>query len=225
MASVFITGASGYMGRSLASELLRRGHDVRALVRPGSERRVACGCSIVHGNALDSHTYLRALKPTDTLVQLVGTPKPNPFKGEQFRHIDRIAGLEAVRAASAVGLRHLVYVSVAHPAPMMHDYIAVRAEVESAIIDAGLNATVLRPWYVLGPGHWWPYALLPAYKCAERVPSLADGAQRLGLVTLTQMVAALVHAVEEPAHGVRVISVPEIRQVAATAQQVQRAAA
>jgi uncharacterized protein YbjT (DUF2867 family) len=224
MASVFMTGASGYMGRALASELLRRGHDVRALVRPGSEGRVAAGCKIVHGNALDSRSYVRALRRTDTLVQLVGTPKPNPFKGEQFRNVDRVAGLEAVCAAVAAGTRQLLYVSVAHPAPMMGDYIAVRAEVESAIVDAGLNATILRPWYVLGPGHRWAYALLPAYKCAERIPSLAGGAQRLGLVTLAQMVAALVHAVEEPAYGVRVISVPEIRQMAA-AQQVQKAAA
>ena len=35
--AVFITGATGYMGRPLAEELSRRGHAVRALVRPGSE--------------------------------------------------------------------------------------------------------------------------------------------------------------------------------------------
>ena len=224
MANVFISGATGYMGHALASELLRRGHLVRALVRPGSEKKVAPGCRLVHGNALDSRTYVRALARTDTLVQLVGTPKPNPFKGEQFRKIDRVAGLEAVRAAAQAGVQHFVYVSVAHPAPMMKDYIAVRAEVEGAIVDAGLNATVLRPWYVLGPGHWWAYALLPIYKAAERVPSVADGAQRLGLITLREMIAALAYAVEQPARGVRVIGVPEIREIAAR-KWVQRAAA
>jgi uncharacterized protein YbjT (DUF2867 family) len=223
--SVLITGASGYMGRVLASELLSRGHAVRALVRPGSERKVPRGCEIVHGNALSAPTYRHVLSPADTLVQLVGTPKPNPFKGEQFRAVDRVSGLETVRAASEARIEHLVYVSVAHPAPMMQDYIAVRSEVEAAIIDAGVDATILRPWYVLGPGHWWPYALVPAYKAAAMIPSLADGAQRLGLLRLREMIAALVHAVEEPAHGVRVLSVPEIRSIARAKTKMRVAAA
>jgi uncharacterized protein YbjT (DUF2867 family) len=225
MSKVFICGATGYMGRVLAAELLGRGHTVFALARPGSENKVPRGCRIVHGNALDSRSYVRALGSTDTLVQLVGTPKPNPFKGEQFRAVDRVAGLEAVRAAADAGVRHLVYVSVAHPAPMMKDYIAVRAEVEAAIVDAGLNATVLRPWYVLGPGHWWPYALVPMYKVASLVPSLADGAQRLGLVSLREMVATLAHAIEEPAHGVRLLTVPQISAIANAQPRSCKAAA
>jgi len=225
MASVFITGATGYMGRALSTVLLRAGHKVTALVRPGSERNVVKGSRIVHGNALDSRSYVRYLSSSDTLVQLVGTPKPNPFKKELFGRVDRVAGLEAVRAASETGVRHLVYVSVAHPAPMMKDYIAVRSEVEAAIVDAGLNATVLRPWYVLGPGHWWPYALIPMYKIAALTPSLRSGANRLGLVTLPQMIHALVHAIEEPAHGVRVLTVPEIRGIATVERRVSKAAA
>ena len=47
---------------------------------------------------------------------------------------------------------------------MMKDYIAVRAECEQMIQERHLNSTILRPWYVLGPGHRWPYALLPFYK-------------------------------------------------------------
>ena len=46
----------------------------------------------------------------------------------------------------------MVYVSVAHPAPVMRDYIAARTEAEDAIRKARVNATILRPWYVLGPG-------------------------------------------------------------------------
>src|SRR5262249_5291561 len=109
------------------------------------------------------------------------------------------------------GIRHFVYLSVAHPAPMMKDYIAVRSECEAAISNAGLNATVLRPWYVLGPGHWWPYFLVPMYKLAEVLPQTREGARRLGLVTLEQMTLALMAAVENPAQGLRVVTVPEIR--------------
>ena len=74
-----------------------------------------------------------------------------------------------------------------------------------------LNATILRPWYVLGPGHRWPYALHPFYKVMEWLPFARSAARRLGLVTLEQMVLALVEAVESPALGVRIVEVPEIR--------------
>jgi uncharacterized protein YbjT (DUF2867 family) len=95
---------------------------------------------------------------------------------------------------------------------MMKDYIAVRAEVEGLIRSSGMSATILRPWYVLGPGHWWPYAVLPVYWIMEMLPSKRDTARRLGLVTLRQMLNALARAVDEPAEGVRVWEVPEIRR-------------
>jgi uncharacterized protein YbjT (DUF2867 family) len=94
----------------------------------------------------------------------------------------------------------------------MHAYIAVRKECESAIEAAGLNATILRPWYVVGPRHWWPYLLQPIYKVAELLPKTREGAQRLGLVTLEQMTNALMVAVENPVQGRRIVSVPDIRE-------------
>jgi uncharacterized protein YbjT (DUF2867 family) len=104
-----------------------------------------------------------------------------------------------------------VYVSVAHPAPVMKAFIAVRTEVEREIRQSGLAATILRPWYVLGPGHRWPVVLAPAYWLLDRLPATSEGARRLGLVTLDDMIGALVAAVERPADGVRVLDVPAIR--------------
>ncbi len=212
---VFITGGTGYMGLRLIPRLLELGHEVRALVRPGSEKKLPPGSVPVLGNALDWNSYSDKISSADTFVQLVGVAHPSPAKAEEFRKVDLVSGLGAVTAAKAAGIRHFVYLSVAHPAPMMQAYIAVRAECEAAIEAAGLNATILRPWYVLGPGHLWPYLLVPIYKVAEMLPPTREGALRLGLVTLEQMVTALMAAVENPAHGIRVVSVPEIRSAMA----------
>ena len=207
---VFIAGGTGYMGQRLIPRLLAHGHVVRALVRPGSEKKLPRGCTPIVGDALDGSTYASQVSPADTFVQMVGTTHPSPAKAADFRRIDLPSGLGAVRAAKSAGIRHFVYVSVAHPAPMMHAYIAVRAECEAAIESAALDATILRPWYVLGPGHRWPYLLLPMYKFAELLPQTREGARRLGLVTLEQMLSALTFAVENPTEGRRVLSVREI---------------
>jgi uncharacterized protein YbjT (DUF2867 family) len=207
---VFITGGTGYVGRPLISQLLQRGHEVRALVRPGSEKKLPQGCQPILGDALDGNSYASKINPSETFVQLVGVPHPSPAKAAEFRAIDLASGRSAIEAAKSAGVRHFVYVSVAHPAPMMKAYIEVRSQCEAIISQSGINATILRPWYILGPGHRWPYFLIPMYKIAELLPSTRAGAKRLGLVTLSQMVRALVQAMETPAQGVRVVEVPDI---------------
>lgn len=209
---VFVTGGTGYLGGSLIPVLIERGHRVRALIRSGSTGVLPPGCEVVSGNALDSTTYKHLIRPADTFVHLVGVSHPSPSKGAEFRKVDLISGREAILAASELRIPHFVYLSVAHPAPMMKDYIAVRAECEQLIQERRLNATVLRPWYVLGPEHRWPYLLLPFYKLAEWLPFTREGARRLGLVTLRQMVLALAAAVESPAQGTLIAGVPQIRE-------------
>lgn len=208
---VFVNGGTGYLGKPLIAQLLQRGHRVRALVRAGSEDKLPPGCDVIHGNALDATSYSGQIQPADTFVQLVGVSHPSPSKAAEFRSIDLASATGAVNAAAGAGIQHFVYVSVAHPAPVMKAYIAVRTECENIIRESGLNATILRPWYVLGPGHRWPYALLPMYWLMALVPAMREGARRLGLVTLEQMTHALVHAVESPAREMCIVGVPEIR--------------
>lgn len=182
-------------------------------MRPESAGRVPAGATTVAGNALDVSTFAPAVTAADTIVHLVGTPHPSPKKAAEFQRVDLPSIRASVEAARRSRAQHLVYVSVAHPAPVMHAYIEVRSAGERAIAEAGLTATILRPWYVLGPGHRWPYVLVPVYAIARLVPSKREAARRLGLVTLPQMVNALVRAVEDPPSPgqIRIVEVPEIR--------------
>ena len=208
---VFITGATGYMGRSLIPALLARGHRVRALVREASAHRVPPGAETVVGNVLDSASFADAIAPADTLVHLIGTPHPSPAKAASFQAVDLTSVDAALAAALHAGVRHFVYVSVAQPAPLMRAYVAARQTGEAHIRASGIAATILRPWYVLGPGHRWPYLLLPFYAVFALLPQTREGARRLGLVTLEQMIGALVASIERGPQGVQLIDVPGIR--------------
>lgn len=210
--NIFIAGGTGYIGSRLIPILLSRGHQVRALTRNGSKHKLPQRCEAVIGDPLDYDSFARQVQPSDTFVQLVGVPKPSPAKAAQFRAVDLPAIRAAVPAAVEAGIEHFVYVSVAHPAPIMKAYIEVRSEGEELIRKSGLKATVLRPWYVLGPGHRWPYALLPAYAILERLPATRETALRLGLVTLDQMLNALAASIESPAESLRILEVPDIKK-------------
>ena len=213
MDPVFVTGGTGYIGRALVDALRERGYLVHALVRPGSETKLPSSALPVIGNALDASTFVSAIPRGATLVHLVGTPHPSPAKAAEFRRVDLASIRATTAAAQRAGARHLIYVSVAHPAPVMRAYIAARQEGESLVEASGIPATILRPWYVLGPGHRWPYLLVPLYATLRWLPATREGAERLGLVTRWAMIAALVKAVETPpVRGVRIVGVPEIRR-------------
>ena len=94
----------------------------------------------------------------------------------------------------------------------MQEYQAVRAQGEQLIVHSGLSATFVRPWYVLGQGHRWPTVLIPFYALARLIPATRAGAERLALVTLDQMVRTLTWAVENPAHGIRVLEPKDIQR-------------
>jgi len=210
---VFVAGGTGYLGKSLIAALLQRSIRVHALAREESLRKLPPGVVPVVGNALDDATFAAAIPPHSTFVHLIGTPHPNPSKAAEFRRVDLASIQASVRAACHAAARHFVYVSVAHPAPVMHAYIAVRTEGEALVRASGIPATILRPWYVLGPGHWWPGVLLPLYAILRAIPATSAGAERLGLVPRAAMIGALVRAVESPpADAVRIVEVPEIRR-------------
>jgi uncharacterized protein YbjT (DUF2867 family) len=211
--NILVTGGTGYIGGNVIPRLLARGHGVRVLARAESAARVPAGATPVLGDALNAESVAQALDGVDTVVHLVGTSHPTPSKADQFEKVDLVSIRAAVTAVKRRGTAHLIYVSVAQPAPIMQSYRWVRTLGEAMIREAELTATILRPWYVLGPGRKWPLLIKPFYKLAELFPATRGTAKRLGLITIEEMVQALVRAVEHPPMPGRrrIVEVPDIR--------------
>jgi len=201
------------MGQRLIPLLRKRGCEIKALVRAGSEEKLPTGATGVVGNPLQIDSYTEHVRGADTFVHLIGVPHPSPAKAKQFHNVDLVSIRVAIKAARDIGVRHFIYLSVPRPAPVMKEFIAIRSAGEQMIRESGIPATFVRPWYVLGPGHYWPYAILPVYWILERLPKTRDSAERLGLVRIDQIQSALVWSVENPPSEVRIIDVPKIREL------------
>ncbi len=211
---VFITGATGYMGKRLVAILLQGGYQVKALVRRGSENKLPKVCASVIANPFDEKTFVNEIPEGCTFVQLLGVSHPGPKKKDLFRSIDFASAKASALAAKEAGVSHFVYVSVAQTiTSVMKDYQLCRAEAEEAILATGIKATFIRPWYVIGPGHYWPLLFQPVFKLLEWIPATSQKARALRLVSLKQMLAAIADAVKNPPAGnLRIIEINEIRE-------------
>jgi uncharacterized protein YbjT (DUF2867 family) len=211
--TVFITGATGYMGTRLIKRLVERGHDVIALVRKGSEQKVPAGAEVVIGNPFDAKTFQHLIPGGSVFVQLLGVAHPSPKKANQFKEVDLKSIKASADAAAVAGIGHFIYVSVAmSDVKFMQAYREVRKEGEEYCLSKKFNCTFIRPWYVLGPGHWWPVLLLPVYGLADLIPSLRKKARATGLVTIKQMLQSLINAVEDEPLPLRILEIKNIRK-------------
>jgi uncharacterized protein YbjT (DUF2867 family) len=214
MNSVFITGGTGYTGSRLIKVLLNKtDFTITALARKESEHKLPAGCRVVIGNALDASSFIDSVTGCDTFIHLIGVAHPGPSKKEQFQSIDLVSIQQSVLAAKQAGVKHFVYISVAnYPAKIMQAYQQARAEGETLLIASGIPCSILRPWYIIGPGHWWPLLLKPFYALAKWIPAYKEAATKLDTVTLQQMLAALLKAAAEKPLAVKYYEVKDIKK-------------
>lgn len=85
---VFMTGGTGYMGSRLIPLLVGRGHEVKALVREGSETKLPDGTTPVLADPLQMEAYTEQVRGSDVFVHLIGVAHPSPAKAREFREID-----------------------------------------------------------------------------------------------------------------------------------------
>lgn len=212
MKTVFLTGGTGYMGSRLIRLLLQRSHEVIVLVRKGSEHKVASGAKAVIADPFDAASFQHLVPSGAVFVQLLGVPHPSPRKKELFYRIDLPSVKASANAAAVAGASHFVYVSVAMTeSRIMKDFQQVRKEGEACVRATGIPCTFIRPWYVLGPGHWWPLLLLPLYGIAALLPAWRQKAKAFGLVTIGQMVRTLLSVIDSEPSGLRLVEIDGIR--------------
>jgi uncharacterized protein YbjT (DUF2867 family) len=162
MKTIFISGGTGYIGTRLIKILLKKGHPVIALVRKGSEHKVPAGAEVIIADPFNGESFQLTVPKGAVCIHLPGVSHPSPQKAKQFQEIDW-PGVKASADASALaGVSHFIYVSVAMaPSKLMAAFQAVRKEGEAYCRNKKLNCTFIRPWYVLGPGHWCPLFSFP----------------------------------------------------------------
>ncbi|WP_018316393.1 SDR family oxidoreductase [Bradyrhizobium sp. WSM2793] len=137
--TILVTGATGAVGRQVVEQLVKRGADVRALVRDPAKASFPAGVTVAQGDLLDVDALRDALAGVSTLFLL------NAVVPDEFTQ-----ALITLNLARETGVERVVYLSVIHSDLYVNvPHFAGKFGVERMIEQMGFNATILRPAYFM----------------------------------------------------------------------------
>lgn len=137
--TILVTGATGTIGRHVIEQLVKRGADVRALVRKPESANLPAGVDVVQGDLLDVDSLRAAVNGVSTLFLL------NAVVPDEFTQ-----ALIALNVARQARVTKLVYLSVIHSDVYVNvPHFAGKFGVERMIEQMGFSATILRPAYFI----------------------------------------------------------------------------
>jgi uncharacterized protein YbjT (DUF2867 family) len=148
MTQILLTGASGYVGSHLLSELQSRGQRVRALVRNPDTADLPPDVELRKGDAVTGEGLQEALDGVTTAYYLIHSMSGN---GDFVAH-DRAAAVNFGEAASAAGVKRVVYLGGLGPTgPEASVHLRSRHEV-AELLRQRVPTVYVRAAMVIGPG-------------------------------------------------------------------------
>ncbi len=197
---VLVTGATGFVGPTVANAIADAGHELRVLERePGSWRKAGIRCQdAVQGDMTDAESLRSAAEGREVVVHLVAIVQGRP---EQFQRV-MIEGTRSLLAASmAAGARRFVLMSALGTSEEKKDlvpYFNAKWQQEQDVKRSGLEHVIFRPSFIFGREG----GILPTFmKLAKLAPVtgiVGSGKQRIQPIWVDDVGAYFAASVDEP---------------------------
>ena len=198
---VLVTGGSGFVGNRVVAELLARGHQVRALLRPGSEKklRAAAQVEVVSGEVMSPETVARAAAGCEAAIHLVGIIREFPGRGITFEWLHYEATVTVLEAARAAGVWRYLQMSAlgARPAPA-DPYHTTNHRADEYVRLSGLAYTIFRPSVIYGPEDQSLNLFARQIRSFPVYPVIGDGRYQMQPVPVWTVAQAFARALELP---------------------------
>lgn len=146
---VLVTGATGFVGRSLVPALLSADHTLTVTTRDASSYEPRPGVSVVEADLLEPDSLRAAVADVDVAYYLVHSLQA----GAAFAERDRAAARNFARAAGDAGVDRVVYLGgLGETGPGLSEHLRSRREVEEILAEGEYELTTLRAAIVVGAG-------------------------------------------------------------------------
>jgi NADH dehydrogenase len=194
MATVFLTGGTGFLGSRVCRALRQQQHSILFLTRSGS---APDGVEVVSGDLLEPDTYRDALRMADVVVHLAAVTGKASARDHDRVNAQGTGTL--VDESRRCGVRRFLFTSTIaakFPDHTWYDYARAKTRAEEAIRASGVPFTILRPTIVLGSGS----ATLASLERLARMPIIpvfGDGRARVQPIFVDDVVAFVVAVLDE----------------------------
>jgi NADH dehydrogenase len=150
---VFLTGATGFVGRNMLKRLLAEGHSVRALVRDPQKANLAehAKAELVAGDVVEGTRLEEGMQGCDAVIHLVGIIVE---KGSNtFERVHHLGTRNVVEAAKRTGIKRFVQMSaLGVRANGVALYQTTKWKGEEEVRRSGIPFCILRPSLIFGEG-------------------------------------------------------------------------
>jgi len=190
MPSVFIAGATGYLGRYLCAEYRARGHHVTALVREPARAGDLAAHVLVKAEATRPETLTGVMEGAELVVSALGITRQ--ADGLSYADVDFQANLNLLREAERADVGRFAYVHVLNAEAMRHvPLVAAKADFVDALRASALPSTVIAP-----SGYFSDMSDFLAMARSGRVWLFAPGTNRINPIHGADLAAATAEATE-----------------------------
>ena len=165
MSIAFIAGATGYTGRVLV-ELLGEGRSAW-VARPHARKPDVFPDAVVC-SPHDVPALAAGMQGCEAVVQLIGTVRRN-FADGDYEKIDYGTTVALCEAAKQAKVPRLLLLSSVGAGQPRGSYLQVKKKTEDYVIGSGLEYTIVRPSFIVGPGR---RAMMTLYPFVALSPSL-----------------------------------------------------
>lgn len=205
--SVWVTGATGFVGRSVVRELVAKGLRPVCLVRsPDKLRRQHADIGSdrmtpILGGLRDAGALREAAELSQAVIHLVGIIVARPLRGQTFHGIHVQGTRAVVGAVQKAGIRRYVHMSALGTRPdAVAAYHRTKWKAEEFVRASGLDWTIFRPSLIHGPDGEF-MQLMKRFVCGmipPVIPYFGSGQARIQPVSVKDVAHCLVRSLTQP---------------------------
>lgn len=195
---IFIAGGTGFVGAHLVEALREKGHELRLLVHRRSPGSTA-GIDQIEGDVTNLESFQQAASGCDAVINLVGIIREFPARGITFERLHVRATANMLAATRTAGIRRYLQMSALGTRPdAVSRYHQTKFRAEELVRSSGLDASILRPSLIYGPGDSFVNMLAGQLRLIPVMPVIGSGRYRLQPIHVDDVARCFALALEMP---------------------------